>query len=568
MATQYTSILKLALPTQGELDGTWGGVVNDNITSMVEEAIAGLSTINTWTTDSHTLTTANGVTSESRAAMLVLTDTGTALTGAGEVICPTATKIYIVKNDTGQTITVKTSAGTGVDIPTGTIRIVFCDGTNVVQASASLSGLGVTATATELNVLDGITATTAELNILDGVTADATEINVLDGITATTTELNILDGVTSTAAELNILDGATLTTTELNYVDGVTSAIQTQLDAKVGSLTDLGVTATSAELNILDGATLTTTELNYVDGVTSAIQTQINAVNNLLDGTTPVNGIDINSGSIVGTGTEIVFKSFAGAPTSGDLATAELGLDLTNNKLYSSTDGTDVVEIGSFNGQFADGSLASPSITFSSDTDTGFYRAGSGTVSYSYNAARRFTLGDSIYVTNTSNATGIPSSSERFVQMPNNGLFGIKLQNQLTGVFTDSSTTTTYNAGAFYLAGASKGSIVVSTGGTAYNTSSDYRLKENVVPIENAVARIDSLNPVRFNFTADPTKTVDGFLAHEVTPVVPEAITGEKDAVDADGNPVYQGIDQAKLVPLLVAAVQELSARVAALEAN
>ena len=309
MATQYTSILKLALPTQGELDGTWGGVVNDNITSMVEEAIAGLSTINTWTTDSHTLTTANGVTSESRAAMLVLTDTGTALTGAGEVICPTATKVYIVKNDTGQTITVKTSAGTGVDIPTGTIRIVFCDGTNVVQASASLSGLGVTATATELNVLDGITATTAELNILDGVTADATEINVLDGITATTTELNILDGVTSTAAELNILDGATLTTTELNYVDGVTSAIQTQLDSKVGSLTDLGVTATSAELNILDGATLTTAELNYVDGVTSAIQTQINAVNNLLDGTTPVNGIDINSGSIVGTGTEIAFKS-------------------------------------------------------------------------------------------------------------------------------------------------------------------------------------------------------------------------------------------------------------------
>jgi hypothetical protein len=74
MATQYTSILKLALPTTGELDGTWGDVVNNNITSMVEEAIAGLSTINTWTTNSHTLTTANGTTSESRAAILVLTD--------------------------------------------------------------------------------------------------------------------------------------------------------------------------------------------------------------------------------------------------------------------------------------------------------------------------------------------------------------------------------------------------------------------------------------------------------------------------------------------------------------
>jgi hypothetical protein len=543
MATQYTSILKLALPTQGELDGTWGGVVNDNITSMVEEAIAGLSTINTWTTNSHTLTTANGVTSESRAAMLVLTDSGTALTGAGEVICPTATKIYIVKNDTGQTITVKTSAGTGVDIPTGTIRIVFCDGTNVVQASASLSGLGVTATATELNVLDGITATTAELNILDGVTADATEINVLDGITATTTELNILDGVTSTAAELNILDGATLTTTELNYVDGVTSAIQTQLDAKVGSLTDLGVTATSAELNILDGATLTTTELNYVDGVTSAIQTQINAVNNLLDGTTSVNGIDINSGSIVGTGTEIAFKSFAGAPTSGDLATAELGLDLTNNALYSSTDGTDVVEIG-FNGQFADGSVSAPSITFSSDTDTGIYRIGTGNFAFSSNGVKigeitalGLVVGDKIRIS---------SNTDSFQ-------WGYSVGGTVA---------------SFAVNFIAVGSIVTTASSTSYNTSSDYRLKENVVPIENAVARIDSLNPVRFNFTSDPTRTVDGFLAHEVTPVVPEAITGEKDAVDADGNPVYQGIDQAKLVPLLVAAVQELSARVAELEAN
>ena len=86
MTTQYTPILKLALPVQGELSGTWGDVVNDNITSMVEQAIAGLSVVNTWTTNSHVLTTANGTTAESRAAMLSLTDSGTALTGAGSVI--------------------------------------------------------------------------------------------------------------------------------------------------------------------------------------------------------------------------------------------------------------------------------------------------------------------------------------------------------------------------------------------------------------------------------------------------------------------------------------------------
>lgn len=136
MATQYTSILKLALPTQGELSGSWGDVVNDNITSMVEEAIAGLATINTWTNDSHTLTSAFGTTSESRAAILVLTDTNTELTGAGEVICPDASKVYIVKNDAGQTVTVKTASGTGVAISDGTTKLVVCDGTNVGATTA------------------------------------------------------------------------------------------------------------------------------------------------------------------------------------------------------------------------------------------------------------------------------------------------------------------------------------------------------------------------------------------------------------------------------------------------
>jgi hypothetical protein len=109
MATQYTTILKLALPTQGELSGTWGDVVNENITSMVEEAIAGRAVINTWTANSHTLTTANGLTSESRCAMLEFTDTGVALSGAGTVICPTQPKIYLCKNAAGQVITVTTS---------------------------------------------------------------------------------------------------------------------------------------------------------------------------------------------------------------------------------------------------------------------------------------------------------------------------------------------------------------------------------------------------------------------------------------------------------------------------
>ena len=106
------------------------------------------------------------------------------------------------------------------------------------------------------------------------------------------------------------------------------------------------------------------------------------------------------------------------------------------------------------------------------------------------------------------------------------------------------------------------------TTATAFNTSSDYRLKENIDYTWDATTRLKQLKPARFNFISDDTNTlVDGFIAHEVSSIVPEAITGEKDAVNEDGDIQPQGIDQSKLVPLLVKTIQELEARIAALEA-
>ena len=110
------------------------------------------------------------------------------------------------------------------------------------------------------------------------------------------------------------------------------------------------------------------------------------------------------------------------------------------------------------------------------------------------------------------------------------------------------------------------GSITqVNTTGVAYNTVSDYRLKDELGPVTDPLDRLDALRPIRFAWKADGTE-VDGFLAHEAQEVVPEAVTGVKDEEDAEGNPVYQGIDQSKLVPLLVASVQALTAQVAALQ--
>jgi hypothetical protein len=116
------------------------------------------------------------------------------------------------------------------------------------------------------------------------------------------------------------------------------------------------------------------------------------------------------------------------------------------------------------------------------------------------------------------------------------------------------------------VAGAPVGTVSISTTATTYATSSDYRLKENVVPLTGAIERLNQLSVRRFNFIADPDKIVDGFIAHEAQEVVPECVTGTKDEVDADGNPVYQGIDQSKLVPLLTAALQEAIAEIASLK--
>ena len=107
--------------------------------------------------------------------------------------------------------------------------------------------------------------------------------------------------------------------------------------------------------------------------------------------------------------------------------------------------------------------------------------------------------------------------------------------------------------------------VQASTTSVSYTTTSDYRLKENVFSVATPLDRLAQLKPVNFAWKVSGER-VDGFLAHEVQEVVPEAIAGQKDEVDDDGNPVYQGIDQSKLVPLLTAALQEAVAEIKALK--
>lgn len=122
----------------------------------------------------------------------------------------------------------------------------------------------------------------------------------------------------------------------------------------------------------------------------------------------------------------------------------------------------------------------------------------------------------------------------------------------------------------FFSSGATIAGDIINNGSSvAYNTTSDYRLKENVQDYTGGLAALKALRPVSYNWKKTPSgPRIDGFIAHEVQSVIPQAVSGQKDQVDKDGNIVPQGIDHSLLVPALVSAVKELTAKVEALEAR
>ena len=118
----------------------------------------------------------------------------------------------------------------------------------------------------------------------------------------------------------------------------------------------------------------------------------------------------------------------------------------------------------------------------------------------------------------------------------------------------------------FVSGSAAIGSITGTTGAASFNNLSDYRKKENDVEISDGIQKLKLLRPIRFNYISDPNTVCDGFFAHEVTPAVPTAVTGAKDAVDSEGEIDPQMLDTSKLVPLLTAALQEAIAKIETLE--
>jgi hypothetical protein len=152
-----------------------------------------------------------------------------------------------------------------------------------------------------------------------------------------------------------------------------------------------------------------------------------------------------------------------------------------------------------------------------------------------------------------------PSTATLVLKVPTGSGNGVNAQ--ITSNTGTSFPWSNYNASSTYVGG-----ISCTSTATSFPTSSDYRLKTNVQPLADAISLVSQLKPSTFEFNENLGETVQGFIAHELQEVVPLAVIGEKDAEDANGNPIYQGVDAAKLVPLLTAALQEAVAEIKALK--
>lgn len=157
------------------------------------------------------------------------------------------------------------------------------------------------------------------------------------------------------------------------------------------------------------------------------------------------------------------------------------------------------------------------------------------------------------------------SSTTQGVQLAPAGGVSIFTRNGGAGcVFVGNSNQ---NVVEFNYSSTTVGSISIGPSSTAFNTSSDYRLKNTIAPMTGALTKVALLKPVTYKWNADNSDG-QGFIAHELAEVVPDAVTGAKDAVDADGKPVYQGIDTSFLVATLTAAIQEQQAMIEQLKAD
>ena len=243
--------------------------------------------------------------------------------------------------------------------------------------------------------------------------------------------------------------------------------------------------------------------------------------------------------------------------------TQAMTLDASGNLVLGATSASQRLEVVSSVSPFARFRSTASAFT---GVDIGQNSAGAGVIDVRDNQPL-------ILYTNDTERARIDSSGNLLVGQTSTGIanatsYAFQLDGQGIRNNHGSGTPSGYAYMQFGYAGSSIGSITQNgTTAVAYNTSSDYRLKNTIAPMTGALARIAALKPCTYKWNADGSDG-EGFIAHELAEVVPNAVTGTKDAVDEEGNPKYQGIDTSFLVATLTAAIQEQQAIIESLTAR
>lgn len=369
-----------------------------------------------------------------------------------------------------------------------------------------------------------------------------------DGQTATTVRIPFAQGINSTL----VTDATSSTTGSIITAGGISCQKALVVGTTVASGANT-ITSTSANALAVGSQGATNPVLN-VDASTASTATGLNlkgaaaaggmAVTVISSGTNENLSIDAKgSGTITLNGTATGGITLTRATTMSSTATATAFIPSSSsvptngmflpaaNNLGFSTNSSEVARFGS------DGSLNIGTVNIPASPALIAKSSGGGGGTYAAEIYNR-------NLSNTGSAYGLLISA---------GYNGSSSPILINFIRPDSTALGSINQSG--------------SGGVSYNSASDYRLKENVQPLKNSLGKISALSPVTYDWVIDKTPG-EGFIAHELQEIIPAAVTGEKDAVNSDGSIKPQGVDYSKIVPHLVAAIQELVSRIELLEAK